>query len=175
MTTNDEIRLLAEKFYSGETTEAEESMLRELTANAEIGSEHYETRLFFECCTNESAEGPLGADFDDKFRSRLRIFRIHSFRKRIAFSSAAAVLIVCSALMLVFSDLSPFGSPKGLVIDNSNAAQYEEESIAATLDALEILSSSLYTADEQLQTLDFIETGIEAAEDINMIASSDAY
>jgi len=175
MTTNDEIRLLSEKFYSGEATEGEEALLRELTSTAEIGSEHYETRLFFECCLADTHDEPLGADFDAQFRSRLKVTRIRSFRRKMLYSSAAAVLVICSALMIMFSDMNLFGPPKGLVIDNSNAAQYEEESVDATLDALEILSSSLYTADEQLQTLDFIETGIEAAEDINLIASTDTY
>lgn len=175
MTTNDDIRLLAEKFYSGEATEAEEAELRKLTSAAEIGSEHYETRLFFECCSAEVLDEPLGTDFDNQFRSRLKVSRIRTFRRKMYYSSAAAVLVVCSAILIVLSDMNPFGAPKGLVIDNSNAAQYEDESVAATLDALEILSSSLYTADEQLQTLDFIETGIEAAEDINLIASTDTY
>ena len=87
MKTNNEIRQLVDRFYSGDTTCEEEQELKSLLGTIDEKSEFFATKQFFDFCDEECAIDELGDDFDKRFMSRVKVHKISSFRRNMFFSS----------------------------------------------------------------------------------------
>lgn len=153
----DDIKLLLEKFYEGESTLEEEMVITEFFAKSEVPQELMAEAAQFGFYRAESEIVAPGDDFDKRLINSINNYeassKIVKSRNYIYYSSAAAVVLI--AVTLFFTVFQQSSDLQNYYHNDSDpeAVYYE------TTKALQIIAESLDAATRDLDKLNMVEQG----------------
>ncbi len=136
----NELKILAEKFWNGECSEAEEDRLREYFQYADekdCQSEYKELREYLSMFNSDSSG--LGLDFDQKVLSVVKP-KTNQFKKFFMTSAAASVIFLIG--FLAFSQLREDPTP-GPLTHVEDTYEDPEQALAEVKKALMLVSGKM--------------------------------
>lgn len=172
MKEETDISLLLDKYYEGETSPEEESLLAELLAECNDEEVLAEKDMF--AFAADSREIELDDDFDDIVFERIASRKINKFSLSlneymiIAGSVAAALVLVFIAGMKSFSENQRYAN--AVKIDNDNYAEMKTYAKSEISSAFDLISEKIKMADEEMDKLNKIQPAIDALEKINVMS-----
>lgn len=141
--TNQEIKILLDKYFEGETSLEEENLLKAYFQGQGVAPEFLPFQPLFQFFEAEK-QASLSHEFDHKLFQKIqhkpapRIRMITPFLTRVA---AAAVLLL--GIVVLFPKQQPQAKADAAIDWNQYEPQTEEEAIAEATAALELLASKL--------------------------------
>lgn len=148
------INELIEKYYDGETTPAEEALLRKYFADAGENSPEKDMFRFFASESDKFENSELDEDALISRISQTKISRIPTIWK---YASIAAVFVLAISSYIFFSKFSADDNQKhyasGIVITDENISQNKEIAVAELQKAFSHLNNSHKIANENLLNL----------------------
>lgn len=149
---DDELRRLAERFWSGESTLEEEKTLKELVSYSELPEEYEDLAAYFESMKEMSDELGLDSSFDENILEKIDAqeqSKIKRLPRNRMFWAAAAVLLLAFAL-LFFQNQGEEQEVMANDATQENQETYTEEELQAAFDqtqaALLLISSKMNSA-----------------------------
>ena len=160
MNTNDKIDGLIHKYYQGESSPAEEKLLRLLLKN-DVSNNYFVEKQLFGFYESQSAKNELNDDFDMKVLNNISITekpektKFYKFITKSGFyiSTAAAVLIIGFFGYFYFSN---YLNKSGTIITNENFAANKQLAVKETEKAFQLISENLNKANSGLMKLKYI-------------------
>ncbi len=146
---DDELRRLAERFWSGESTLEEEKTLKELVAYSELPEEYADLAAYFESMNEMSNELSLDSSFDENI---LEIIDAQEQSKIKILPRARMLWAVAAILLLAFALLFFQNGEEQEVIANQAQQEknYTDEELKAAFNqtqaALLLISSKMNSA-----------------------------
>ncbi len=166
----DEIKLLLEKFYEGETTLEEEFLLTEFFEQSEAPREMFAEAAQFKFYTEEAAITATGTDFESRLIASIEQYemqrKIKKSRKYYYSSAAAAVLVALTIYLSLFRSTNDFDN----YIHNESdpeVAYYE------TARALQLISENMEQATRDLDKLNMVEQSFSIFTSFSLINSDE--
>jgi hypothetical protein len=147
---DDELRRLAERFWSGESTLEEEKTLKELVSYSELPEEYQDLAAYFESMNEMSDELGLDSSFDENILEKIDAqeqSKIKRLPRNRMFWAAAAVLLLAFGLLFFQNQ----GEEQEVMANDATPQEtYTEEELQAAFDqtqaALLLISSKMNRA-----------------------------
>ncbi len=150
---DDELRRLAERFWSGESTLEEEKTLKELVSYSELPEEYEDLAAYFESMNEMSDELGLDSSFDENILEKIDAqeqSKIKRLPRTRMFWAAAAVLLLAFALLFFQNQEEKQEVMANEPSQQENHETYTEEELQAAFNqtqaALLLISSKMNSA-----------------------------
>lgn len=161
----EELDILLQKFYDGETTVQEEEVLRTELATSEGQTIYQATAGYFKY-VSEAQNIEIGRDFDQKIINKIESEPAKTFpwnKTLYAVSAIAACVILAIGLNSLSTNF--FGNNN----NNITAEATVEEQYEATMDALMLVSTNLNKGMVQLDQLKKIDQSMQKLNKLQML------
>lgn len=158
---NENIKLLLEKYYQGESTLKDEALIKEFFANNEVDDELYADKQLFLSLINDDSENDLNFNFEEVVQNAINSTgekRGKGINYRLITTWAAAAAVVL--LVIGVGWLTTSKSTESVFVDT-----YEDPQVAMqeTQKILALVGSKINRAQEELKPLHHLDAPFNAA------------